>query len=263
MVGNCIIGMEVFNYLLSGFKSFAIFFLLLQHLVFVSTLFFLDEIKSFFNKIVEVFWLLIDCPSVLYLMRFKAEHVLFKKSIDLCVAIDFCTHFFDFNGDRSIKIILELTTFLNVGCNSLYFGFDLSESLEMLVGGGNNSFRDDLDESQGDAPVFSCHIVTYFFSVDVKQANLDALNYFLLDFSFPTLVCFYFFFDLLDFLSLIFLNPFQLFGNVHQKKFLVLRVLSQIAEEGVSDSREVLLETFKKLPHPKILIFDDNPFSYF
>lgn len=85
----------------------------------------------------------------------------------------------------------------------------------MLIGGSDNSFGYDLDESQGDASVFTCHIVAYFFGVDVKHADLDAFDNFLLDFCFPALVDFYFFLDLLDFLGLVLLNPFQLLGDVH------------------------------------------------
>lgn len=98
--------MEISNNFFSALESLPISFLLFEHFVFVSSLFFLDEIKSLFDHIIKILGLFINGPSIFNLVRLKLKHIFFHHDIDLSIPIHLCLHLLDLEGNRSLEIVL-------------------------------------------------------------------------------------------------------------------------------------------------------------
>lgn len=133
----------------------------------------------------------------------------------------------------------------------------------MLVGGGDDSFGNDLHQSLSDAMVLMRHVVADFLGVDIEEPHLDTLNDLLGNLQLSSTINLDFILDLFDFLRFVLLDLFQLLDDVQQEEVLVLRVFSQVCEEGLSNVGKVLFESIEKLPHPQVFVLNRHPFPYF
>lgn len=114
----------------------------------------------------------------------------------------------------------------------------------------DDSFRDDFYESQRNTVVLVGHVVADFLSLYVKHAYLNPLYNFFGNLRLSLSVYLYLLLDFSDIFALVFFNQLQLLIDVHQQKFLILRVLGQIVKERISNAFEIPFELVKQSPNP-------------
>jgi hypothetical protein len=242
--------MEVADNFLSALKCFPVSLLLFKHLIFISSLLFFNQIQSFPYHVVKVLWLLVDCPPVLDLLWFELEHIVLHHYVDFSISVYFCFHFLYLKSDRSLKIILELTDFLNVDSGLLNFSLYFLETFDLFNSRVNYSFRNDLYQSLSYLVILICHIIANLLRFNLEKTNLNLFNdlssYLLL--ALP--IDFNLILNLFYFLIFIFLYSLQLFTHILKQELFILRVFGKVNEQRISNCLEILLKLIVKFPNP-------------
>lgn len=109
--------MEITNDSFCGLEFLSVFFLLLEHLLFIFGSFTFEQFFSLVDHVVNIFGFFIHSPSVVNLTGFELVLIIIHQSIYLTILFYFYSHFFYFCYHLAFKIIFKFTGLLNIlGC---------------------------------------------------------------------------------------------------------------------------------------------------
>lgn len=216
MTGNRVVGVEIANDFLSSLEGLAILFLFLKHFILISALLLLNEIQSLLDQIIQIFGLLVDCPSIFDFLGLKLEHVLLHHDIDLSISVNFHLHFLNLQSNWSLKVVLQFAYLFDVYSHFFDLCLDLLEAFDLFHCRPDHSFGNDSDETLCDAMILVCHVITNFLCFNLKETHLYLLDDFSSNLNLSFAIGLNFILNFLNVLVLILLNLLQFLLHIHQ-----------------------------------------------
>lgn len=133
MVTDDIVRMESSYNFLGGLESLSVWLLLLEHFLLVSFTLVSKMLNSLRDHVIDILWLFVYWPTVLYLNWLEFVLVLVHKLIYLAVLFNLYSHLLNLCCRLTVQIVFKLTCLLNVCCHSFYFLLNLFELFQLFM----------------------------------------------------------------------------------------------------------------------------------
>jgi hypothetical protein len=134
MVTDEIISMEGPYNFLGGFESLSVRLLLLEHFLLVSFTLVSEVLYSLCDHVIDILWLFVYGPTVLYLNWLELILILVHKLVDLTVLFNLDSHLLNLCCRLAFQVVFKLTCLLYICCHSFYFLLDLFELFQLFMG---------------------------------------------------------------------------------------------------------------------------------